>query len=308
MTEQRQVAFVLSLPRSGSTMLGHFLGALAGVVCTGEVPAPLQKGRPVRCRYCDDRPCPIWGSVLSSEFVKRCYHSSERNNSSTALRLPARIWGQFRKDYEPPAAMFNRLFDADDSLQTIVDTSKNHNWINWNCSSDLFDTKYIFLTRDLRGVANSIVRTSGTPMRRLARDLTKSVTRWQRFTAGLPQHKVLQLRYEELAGQPETAGRTLCQFLGVTYSDRMLEFYRYPSHVIGGNIGPLLQSKIATDRKYDSASLYSMASQHEYYEEQRPQIAMDERWKHELQIDSLKQFDLIAGECNRSLGYAKTDA
>ena len=50
-----------------------------------------------------------------------------------------------------------------------------------------------------------------------------------------------------------------------------------------------------------------MASQREYYEEERPQIAMDERWKHELQIDSLRQFDQIAGECNKSLGYAKTD-
>lgn len=308
MKEQRQVVFVLSLPRSGSTMLGHFLGALAGVECTGEVPAPLQKGRPVRCRYCDDSPCPIWGSVLSSEFVKRCYHSSERCHGSRLLRSPARIWGQFRNDYERPAAMFERLFAADDGLHTIVDTSKNHNWVHWNSSSDVFDTKYIFLTRDLRGVASSIVRTSAPPINKLAQELTRSVRRWQRFTARLPQSKVLQLRYEELAGQPEDTGRKLSQFLGLAYSDRMLEFYRYPSHVIGGNIGPLVQSKIATDREYDSASLYSMASQREYYEEQRPQIVMDERWKHELQIDSLQQFDMVAGECNRSLGYPETYA
>lgn len=283
------VAFVISLPRSGSTLLGHFLGAGTGVLYTGEIPAPLKKGRPFRCRFCDERPCPVWGSVLSQPFVERCYRSQLRAGRSSLRKRIAEVWGRSLGDYERPAAMFEKLFTSHLSPRVIIDTSKHLTWIDWNRESRVYHTKYIFLHRDLRGVMASMQRSRRQPAKEVGARIRNSVRQLQAYVRKLPDDSVLTLQYEQLVAQPVRTGDRLCQFLSMPFEQALLNYQQHPSHVIGGNMRPVRQCQkvVAAGNSTDG----SVA------------IKIDDRWKHELTKNDLVEFERTAGNCNRELGY-----
>lgn len=299
----RQLVFIVSLPRSGSTLLGHFLGAAPGVLYSGEVPAPLQKGRPVQCRYCGDKPCPVWGSVLDSQFVQRCYRSQRRAGRGPLRRAVAKGWGRLLHDYEPPGALFSRLLQQKPAIQVIVDSSKHLSWIDWNRSSPDFDVKYLFLVRDLRGVTASLQRTYSRPVTQIARQSASALRYLQRYVRHLPSQQVLMLQYEQLAKHPESTGSTICDFLGIPFDRRMLEFYRYPSHVMGGNPGPVVQCQTANKQGSDFTSRNTSERQQASDPQHQPAFQPDNRWKQELTTTALADFEKSAGAYNRSLGY-----
>ncbi len=291
------------MPRSGSTLLGHFLGAAPEILYSGEVAAPLQKGYPVQCRYCGDKPCPVWGSVLDSQFVQRCYRSQRRAGRGILRRAAAKGWGRVLHDYEPPGALFSRLFQHLPEKKIIVDSSKHLSWIDWNRRCSEYDVKFLFLLRDLRGVAASIRRTYDQPVTRIAQSSMTALRHLQRYVGHLPSQDVLTLRYEQLAEQPEAAGANLCDFLGIPFDPRMVDFYRYPSHVMGGNCGPVLQCQLANGQSNESFPQYEAERHRDYYLHRPPEIRPDERWKTELTADARADFEKTAGAFNRSLGY-----
>jgi hypothetical protein len=83
----------------------------------------------------------------------------------------------------------------------------------------------------------------------------------------------------------------------------MVEFYRYPSHVMGGNRGPVLQCQKGTGQLSNDLSHYAAQRQLGFYLHRPPEIVPDERWKKELTVAALADFEKTAGEFNRSLGY-----
>lgn len=299
----RQLVFIVSLPRSGSTLLGHFLGAAPEVLYSGEVPAPLQKGHPVQCRYCGDKPCPVWGSVLESQFVRRCYRSQRRAGRGVLRRAAAEGWGRMLHDHEPPGALFSRLFQQRPDTKVIVDSSKHLSWIDWNRRCSDFDVKYVFLLRDLRGVTASVRRTYDRPVARIAQNSKTALRHLQLYVGRLPRQQVLMLRYEQLVEHPESTGNTICDFLGLPFDRRMVEFYRFPSHVMGGNCGPVVQCQIANGQDTDFTSRYASERQRTHYLHHQPAIRADNRWKQELNAGALAEFEKVAGAYNRSLGY-----
>jgi hypothetical protein len=170
--------------------------------------------------------------------------------------------------YEAVSAAWNK--------ELIVDSSKNVRE-----AVELFrrhpeSVRILLLTRDGRGVYLSR-RSSG-------RDREESVRGWLAYyTRALdllekhvPSRARMQLKYEDVAGDPKRAGETLCRFVGLEFQDTMLELDGVVRHMVNGN-----DTRFAPGKG----------------------IALDERWRRDLQPGELTYFDGRGGRMNAVLGY-----
>jgi hypothetical protein len=184
----------------------------------------------------------------------------------------------------PPAydeALVNkiRLYEAVAAAwgkELIVDSSKNVRE-----AVELFrrcpeSVRILLLTRDGRGVYLSR-RSSG-------RDREESVRGWLTYyTRALdllekhvPPEARVQLKYEDVAGDAQRAGETLCRFVGLEFQATMLKLDSAVRHMVNGN-----DTRFAAKRG----------------------IALDERWRRDLQPGELSYFDGRGGRMNAVLGY-----
>ena len=299
------VAFVLCPGHSGSTLLGHFLGAHPRILHVGEIVTPMRRGRPFRCRVCEGPSCPVWGSALSEPFVRKCLAQFRRERW-----LPGPLSGVARSLAGTPdqrLALHRRLFEALPDTDVVVDSSKTLRWTSWNARVDGRERiAIVHLKRDLRGVlASYLRRLDADPLDQICRSVVASTERILDFLTARAPEDVAAVRYEDLVERPEETGASLCHFLGLDFDARMLEYYRAPQHVIGGNPGPTYQVRAyhgSADRSLEFLELTSAENQH-FYRDQAPGFLPDLRWKQELSADVLSRFDAIAGETNRQLGY-----
>jgi hypothetical protein len=113
--------------------------------------------------------------------------------------------------------------------------------------------------------------------------MTQAATEWRRsneeaesILATLDQDQFLQVRYEDLC---QDVGGTLARifaFLDLENSDRHQRFKDVEHHVVGNGM------------RLDSSS----------------SVVLDDRWKSVLDAKQLAEFDMVAGDLNRSLGYS----
>lgn len=93
--------------------------------------------------------------------------------------------------------------------------------------TELGDVGYIYLYRDPRDVVLSFARIADGDKHTYA--IAKHWAELQQLAldalAILPAHKVHSVRYEDLVTCPEQELSRLCEFIGVTYSESMLQFY-----------------------------------------------------------------------------------
>ena len=137
--------------------------------------------------------------------------------------------------------------------------------------------RIIHLTRDGRGVVAS---------RKKYMSVANAAERWSHYhqlslkllQRWVPEKHRIRLSYEEFASSPETSLRAVCQWLGLEYSDRCLEFGAHrPSHSAGGN-----------PARFEIAGGIR---------------GIDERWRTVLTSEELTAFGRIAGAQNKALGY-----
>jgi hypothetical protein len=86
----------------------------------------------------------------------------------------------------------------------------------------------------------------------------------------------MQLKYEDIAGDPQRAGEALCRFVGLGFRDSMLKLDSVVRHMVNGN-----------DTRFSPGK----------------GITLDERWRRDLQPDELAFFDGRGGRMNAALGY-----
>ncbi|KHD10225.2 hypothetical protein PN36_04375 [Candidatus Thiomargarita nelsonii] len=162
--------------------------------------------------------------------------------------------------------------------QIVVDSSKQAYQalsLYEKCGSSM---RIILLTRDGRGVYLSR-RSKG-----ISRQL--SVGKWRHYYLHAlpllrryihPDH-IYMLKYEDLASQPETTLRRLCQFLEIHFEKQMLDLAAGSRHIVGGNYNAKMNRNSRG-------------------------IQLDERWKLDLTGDELAYFMRHGGTLNRQLGY-----
>ncbi len=210
---------------------------------------------------------------------------SRLNEATLVLGIPPLRW--LAGKVSPDVAMFREIGRNLGLLYTavrrahgtpiIVDSTKNPGTFkNVWMESDERDIRFILLVRDGRAVTASRMRRDGYSMLRCAEVWRNEHLKRMAASATARRAKRRIVHYEDLATDPRGVLEGLCDWLGITFEEGMLDF-RAESHNVGGN--PMRLRKTETD------------------------ITLDERWRDELTAEDLATFDDIAGRMNERLGY-----
>lgn len=86
------------------------------------------------------------------------------------------------------------------------------------------DCKYIFLLRDGRDVVSSMVKNNNRPLTFAIWKWNYSIQQYKWLKKRHPESKIHIIKYEKLVHQPEYTLKKLTDFLGVRYSNKMLDY------------------------------------------------------------------------------------
>lgn len=302
---RRGAVFIVCPGHSGSTLLGHFLGAHPNALHIGELVAPLHRDRPFLCRVCEGEGCPIWGSLLTEPFLRRTLRHWRRERRVPWLAgALSRLGGTDLR-----CALHRRVLEGLPATRIVVDSSKLLSWAHWNRGgAGELRAVYLHLRRDLRGVlASHLGRGTGASPERISRGIARQTRRILDALERMDPADAYSLHYEDLVEAPAEAGAKLCAFLGVEFDPAMLEYWKTPQHVIGGNAGPTYQVRAylgRTSKELEFLDCTSEANQR-FYRDNRPGFIPDHRWTEQLKPAMLEEFERIAGDTNRRLGYPR---
>ena len=144
------------------------------------------------------------------------------------------------------------------------------------------NAKFIHIIRDGRDVAISI-RKAGW----LNRDLTKIANYWlDRVQSGraakssLNENQYYEVRYEQLLIYPQKTLKELCSWLNLDYTDKMLDFYQNTNAKIPQEHADLFK---LNKKPLEPSRAYA--------------------WKHTLSDEEIDEFESVAGELLKQLGY-----
>jgi len=174
-------------------------------------------------------------------------------------------------------------------------TPANTNWMPL-IASLLPEARFIHIIRDPRDVVLSLGRTSaGASVAQSAQSWVGMVSSARAFaSSGGPYH---ELRYEELLREPERRVRDACAFLGLDYTDRMLDYRASGARHIGHLGDRLLPNGVARVPRALRARLHENLT--------RPlQTDRAGAWRSEMSAADRRTVETIAGPLMRELGYA----
>ena len=119
-------------------------------------------------------------------------------------------------------------------------------------------------------------------------------------TVSIPKIKI---RYEKLATQTEKIVKTLCNFIGFDYQAKMLDYIHREHHVLGGNNGTQFLVARSQQDKIKNPFVTVPERSREYYQQHHPGIAIDLRWREELDPKHQELFEEIAGQVNLEMKW-----
>ncbi len=87
------------------------------------------------------------------------------------------------------------------------------------------DARFIHVLRDPRDVTSSVINMgwAGNVWFGLDRWL-QAETQWKKFTADFPEDRVLEVEYAKLIGNHVETLERVCAFMGIAYTDQMLDY------------------------------------------------------------------------------------
>lgn len=159
----------------------------------------------------------------------------------------------------------------------VVDSSKSYLKAVELHRQNPRDVRILLLTRDGRGVMYSNMKRK--------RSRAESVAGWvNQYARALPLLRrhvdpahVFQVKYEDLAADPSSEMRRICDYLGLQFEPGMLDFAAVTHHSTDGN-----------DMRFSRHS----------------EIRIDMKWKQALTAADLRYFERRAGALNNELGYS----
>ncbi len=192
---------------------------------------------------------------------------------------------------------FYRLYTARQGKHRWGDKTPAHAWCLDTISQRLPECHVIHLIRDGRDVALSLRPLWFSP----GRDMITLATQWRDWitaarkqSGALPHY--LEIRYEKLVAEPERVLREICSYLRLPFAPQMLDYHeRTPNRL-----------KEHGTRFHADGSL--LVSQEKRLAQQNltthpPELSRIQAWKRDMTQDEQRQFESIAGELLRKLGY-----
>lgn len=144
--------------------------------------------------------------------------------------------------------------------------------------------RYIHLCRDGRDVAQSVVLMGwagnvyhGTEW------WSRAFHEWQHLRRHLKSDQYMELTYEDLVHSPRTELERICEFIGVAYSDAMLEYPKHTTYGLpDGRLSQQWRKKMSpTNVRRIEAKLGTMLQERGYELSGFPHLEIS-RWKHLL--------------------------
>ena len=308
-----KVLYVCSAARCGSTLTDMFLGGHPKAASLGEInflAKAIMLGEQCSCGA-TVRDCAHWqavyGRLAKSGFdLQRPYryrlwdavawNSVDKEHQTRLFLAGVRVRGAWMSARDllptslrnafpmPPAfndALANKwhLYEAVSDAwgkELVVDSSKHVREAVELYRRHPQSVRILLLTRDGRGVYLS--------RRSTGRGRQESVRGWSTYYAralelldrNVPPESRMQLKYEEIASNPERFGETLCHFVGLDFQPSMLKLDSVVRHMVNGNATRFRPGK---------------------------GITLDERWRQDLQPAEAAFFEAHGGRMNAVLGY-----
>ncbi|HXW32844.1 MAG TPA: sulfotransferase, partial [Acidimicrobiales bacterium] len=206
--------FLVGCPRSGTTMLRQILDSHPAISCGPET------------RF-------LWG-MRGIE---------ERNWTSLAgFGLSIDEWhAEVRGLFES----FHLRYAASQGKTRWADKSPDYALMLDYVEALYPECQVVHLVRDPNDVVQSWIEFYGTrSVRRAADSWVRYVRAAHEYARSRPQHRALEVRYEDLVGDPEQTLPTLFAWLGEPWDEKVLEFDRR-SHSLAG--GPLRLERAGRD-------------------------------------------------------------
>lgn len=320
------LVYLLAASHSGSTLLAMLLGSHPDVCTVGELKATsLGAVETYRCSCgAPIRQCAFWADITAAmiargipfdigragtdlrsdanAYVRRLLKPLHRGPALEALRdmalnLSPRWRTHLRRVNAANTALVSSIKERT-GARVIVDSSKIGIRLKYLLRNPAFDVKVVRVIRDGRAVALTYMdperfadakdprlRGGGAgaprdaerlPLTRAAREWRRSNEEAEALLSTLPSSRWTEVRYESVcAATSETLNRVFT-FAGVAPGRAPAEFRSVVQHVIGNGM------------RLDTTS----------------DIRLDDRWRSALTAGDLREFDAVAGDLNRRLGYA----
>ena len=295
-----RLAFIMSATHSGSTLLAMQLARQPGVCSVGELSGTRHRARPGYKCSCGAElvQCDFWRRV-SAAMAKRGFAFDPRTAETDIRNAPSRYARRLLRpmhrgrllelvrdaglNLSPGGRAYLRRHQAlktalaesvlecsGDSV--LVDSSKLGVQLKYQLRNPRMDVKVIWLVRDGRAVACSLMRNQKVPMAEAAYEWRRFYEEADAIVRRLDRSQWRQVRYEELCAEPERTLGELWPFLGMPHE--VPEGAHKELHVLG----------------HDTRLNMGRA---------RP----NEKWRSELSAADLEVFESVAGRLNRELGY-----
>lgn len=171
-----------------------------------------------------------------------------------------------------------RLLCRMEGTNVFLDTTKTPLQVRFLARRGDVRVKAISLTRDGRGVVNSLMRHYGTPLDAAIDSWLWAIRNQERAARWLPPENVWHLRIEDLWSDPAACIQSLYAFCGVDPSFTPDSFDPAQRHIVGNGMRMAFTGQIRTDH----------------------------RWKTEMAPAAQARFEQRAGRVNRSLGYEQS--
>lgn len=297
------LVYIVSTSYSGSTLLTFLLATHPRIGTMGELKATARGD--VDQYYCSCRElihqCAFWQRVgkelaqkgipfdiadfgthfhcTSSRLADRLLRAAVRGTAFEVLRkIGLKVLPTARRQFKKIMDKNKAVIDAVLKLQqadVFLDGSKDPIRLKYLWDSGYWNVKVIFLTRDGRGAANSYMKHHDVGMKTAAIEWKRCNKEAENILHGLDKSQWIEVRYEELCKDTETALGRLQTFLGLDPDKRVREFRTVEHHIVGNSM------------RLDTTS----------------RISLDERWRSVLTEEELGIFNREAGEMNQRYGY-----
>jgi hypothetical protein len=300
--ERIPLVYILSSPHSGSTLLALQLTRHPDVCTVGELSGTAYRAQPgYKCSCGQElRQCRFWQDVAAA-MARRGFHYSAataetdiRNAQHPLARrllmplhrgpllelvrdvsmfLLPRGRSHIRHNQQLKAALVESVVECV-GKPVLVDSSKSGVQLKYHLRNPRLDTKVIWLVRDGRGAALSLMRNARLPMQQAAYFWRRSNQEAAAVVSRLDRSRWMQVRYEELCAAPDATLKALWQFIGVV-PGRAENSPPEEQHVLGHRM------RLAASGE----------------------IRLDEKWRTHLCAPDLRTFEIVSGRLNGQLGY-----
>ena len=160
----------------------------------------------------------------------------------------------------------------------------------------------IHVLRDGRDVALSLRQTWFSP----GNEIETLAAYWRDIVLTTREHgarfgRYLEVRFEDLVGATEQTLRRVCQFVDLSYDDRMAEYYR-------GAPQRLAEHRARVRRDGSIVISHEGRLRQQALTMSPPQASRVQAWRHSMAPDEFLRFESVAGSLLAALGYCPVDS